>query len=777
MSDTKERIGNVTLDYTYYSGQDFYSEGPAEEHLLNLVKQYPESEYDKVIESCRTWNVLYHLSKTRENIIRWLPLTQDMKVLEIGSGCGAITGELARNSGHVDCVELSQKRSMINAYRHKEYDNINILVGNFQDIEPHLDTDYDYIMLIGVFEYSCSYIQSDNPYIKMLDILKQHIKKDGKIVIAIENRLGLKYFAGCKEDHTGEYFGGLMGYSKEDGVRTFSRRELVSMLNEAQLYSKFYYPYPDYKLPHTIYSDEMMPRVGDLTTNIRNFDADRIVLFDESKAFDEMIRDELFGVFSNSFLVVATLNEEAIKEQADMPIFAKFSNERLSEYRLYTVISQNQEGEKEVYKRAISVKANPHIQRISDNAIRLAEQYLGTGMMPVPCTFEEGKEPTPLLAGFPSKAKNRVRFTFIKGYTLENLLDTLMNNEEYERVSGIFREYARKMMSMGGVTEFRTSSAFESVFGKHEFKKTYHAAHISNFDMIFSNIIVNTVLMESGMWTVLDYEWVFDFPVPIEYIIYRAFYYYFATRSDCGYFKYLEQKGITIADVVGFELTEEARLQFREMEHAFQLFIIGGVASLEVMQAVMPVETFYLDALLSRGAYLRNLHNPKIYFRDARGFLPENQISITARVDDGKVHLNVPVERYFQSLRVDPTEYPCIIRVSNIMLVDTNGIETVVNSIITNGMQITGRSILFNTDDAQIILSSLPANIKRAEFSYTVSMLDQSIFDEVTKKYEQIYEKRDKLEHTLIYRALRKLRIVPGKGLASGFRIVKLTDE
>ncbi len=50
------------------------------------------------------------LSPLRENIVDWLPMDKNAKVLEIGSGCGAITGKLAEKAGSVTCVELSKKK-------------------------------------------------------------------------------------------------------------------------------------------------------------------------------------------------------------------------------------------------------------------------------------------------------------------------------------------------------------------------------------------------------------------------------------------------------------------------------------------------------------------------------------------------------------------------------------------------------------------------------------------------------------------------------------------
>ena len=58
---------------------------------------------------------MYHLSDIRQNIVEWLQIENTAEILEIGSGCGAITGTLARKAKSVTCIELSEKRSMINA--------------------------------------------------------------------------------------------------------------------------------------------------------------------------------------------------------------------------------------------------------------------------------------------------------------------------------------------------------------------------------------------------------------------------------------------------------------------------------------------------------------------------------------------------------------------------------------------------------------------------------------------------------------------------------------
>lgn len=303
-----EYINKVKLDLTYYTGNDEYSDGSIEDELLEMVKNTDESEYVKLIAKDDRWPILYHLSKDRENILDGFYFSGEEDILEIGSGCGAITGCLAKKGKSVDCIELSKKRSLINAYKNKKYDNINIFVGNFNDIK--VNKKYDVITLIGVLEYAQSYIKSSNPYDDFIRKVYKLLKPNGKLYIAIENKFGLKYFAGCKEDHTGKMFDGIENYYDTSGVRTFSYNEIKKLLSDNGFdKTNFYFPFPDYKLPKEIFSEKYLPKIGQLRGLTKNYDQDRIVLFNEELAFDGIIKSECLNIFSNSFLI------EAIKEE------------------------------------------------------------------------------------------------------------------------------------------------------------------------------------------------------------------------------------------------------------------------------------------------------------------------------------------------------------------------------------------------------------------------------------------------------------------------------
>lgn len=305
--DKYEKVDNVILNYQYYSGKDEYSDGDIEDDMLELIKN--NSDVMDIISKDSRWPVLYHFSPVRHNILEWYDMKEDAAVLEIGSGCGAVTGVLCKKAKSVKCIELSRRRSLINAYRNREYDNLEIVVGNFNDVI--IEEKYDYITLIGVLEYADYYTDSTDSFVDFLKNVAGHLKEDGRLLVAIENKFGLKYWSGFVEDHTGRCFDGIENYAEsESKVRTFSRKELEKMMQMAGFKNvEFYYPMPDYKMPLEVYSDEYLPSKSDINVEQRTYDNNRLKLFNENLAYQNIIDEEMFPFFANSFFVDAGMNE------------------------------------------------------------------------------------------------------------------------------------------------------------------------------------------------------------------------------------------------------------------------------------------------------------------------------------------------------------------------------------------------------------------------------------------------------------------------------------
>ena len=211
---------------------------------------------------------------------------------------------LARNRHRWEWLGLSRRRSLVNAERHKDLDNIEIFVGNFRDIR--IEKKYDAVVLIGVLEYAVYYVGGENPYETFLKKIAECLKPGGKLYVAIENKLGMKYFAGFHEDHLGKPFVGIEGYKKGAHVRTFTRSELSELASRCGFEDLYYfYPFPDYKLPTVILSDDNIRDAEIDFDEDSNYDLDILKLFSQRKAFAGLKGTDERAIFANSFLLKA----------------------------------------------------------------------------------------------------------------------------------------------------------------------------------------------------------------------------------------------------------------------------------------------------------------------------------------------------------------------------------------------------------------------------------------------------------------------------------------
>lgn len=720
----KEKIGNIILDYEYYPGKDLYSDGQVEDELLAISKKYEETELNQVISEKKSWPVMYHFSHIRRNIVEWLPVSCQDTVLEIGAGCGAITGALAQKAKKVTCVELSRKRSYINAHRNKNYNNVEILVGNFQDIADNLQEKFDYITLIGVFEYSEGYIGGENPYVDMLKKVSGLLKPYGKLVIAIENRLGMKYWAGCTEDHVGRYYEGLEGYPETRGVRTFSLKELKSIFAEAgNLQYEMYYPYPDYKFPMQIYSDQWLPQTGELREINYNFDRSRIRLYDETSVADSLISNDLFPEFSNSFLVIAS--PDMCQENKERAIYTKFSNERRENFSLRTQIIRKSDGKLTVKKFSENFRGWDHLKQIHDYGQKLSELYRNTPIRLNQCLLKE----------------THIELEYLKGITLEQVLDHLVEEKKYEQVWDTLHRYLEELEKVANST-FEVTAAFEKIFGPSELTGRYACAPITNIDVVCSNII-----WTDQIWHMLDYEWTYEFPIPVKYQIYRVIKYYLYTstiRKPLLQMGFFERAGIS----------EDEILIFDRMEEKFQKYILGQLVPIRHMyEAISPGTVFDLKK------YSWKDHNIHVYVDYGDDFSENNSWFLQHQGNGYRGTINVPNETV--RLRIDPCEESCMVYLKGFFIKDQEEWKNV--HFICNGECIGEHLYYFDTEDPYFIMDEIPDGVSEilAEMEFLslnqnkehilTSLLEKSSKLEecqkkTDKKYQELLQRMQKLE-------------------------------
>jgi hypothetical protein len=147
----------------------------------------------------------------------------------------------------------------------------------------------------------------------MLERARSMLRPGGIVLIAIENQLGLKYFAGAPEDHVARRMFGLEDRYTPDGVQTFGRYELTRLTSAAGFTgARVYAPFPDYKFPVTIFSEdgltdlELDPSSMLWPSLFSDRQLTNYLSFDLQRVWDVVVRNKLGIDLANSFLLMAS---------------------------------------------------------------------------------------------------------------------------------------------------------------------------------------------------------------------------------------------------------------------------------------------------------------------------------------------------------------------------------------------------------------------------------------------------------------------------------------
>lgn len=578
-------------------------------------------------------------SYLRANIIAWLPLKREDSVLYVGTE-RVIADRLAELSENVECVTWETCAALENKYDY---------IISFQTVTP----------------------TSIKRYYNLLN-------ERGRLVVAAENAYGLKYLAGTKESGSGTYFGGVEG---AEASAAYTKEELQDFIEQAGfLWQKFYYPFPDYHFAMSIYSDDYLPKQGELIDQVGNFKEERLVLFDESKAADALLLRGKFQDFSNSYLVIAAKSEKGrmLNARGESISYVKFSNDRGSIHNIRTYITESAEGKCHLLKVADNKEAIPQIAKLAVTAKRLQELYAGTRLKINRCFLQE----------------DTAELEFLKGRTMEEILDGLLLQGAYDKAEAAMFEVFEAIDSCKGSGEFQQTEEFTEIFGNVRLPDGLRAVPVADIDMIMPNILVE----EDGTWTVIDYEWSFHIPVPVHFIRYRAIHYYADTttlRKALDSSRLYQKAGIT---------KEELEV-YQKMEENFQRYVLGTHIPIRQKYKESGKPAYHITSLLHVADELERRRALQIYFDRGAGFREEDTLLYHSKALDGTYHLEIPVDSDVSQIRIDPGSQACTVAVER--LAWKNG-KDVTKEFISNGHKMAGNLYLFDTEDPNLLLSELP---------------------------------------------------------------------
>ncbi|MBO5561060.1 MAG: hypothetical protein J6A07_05365 [Firmicutes bacterium] len=362
-------------------------------------------------------------------------------------------------------------------------------------------------------------------------------------------------------------------------------------------------------------------------------------------------------------------------------IFAKYSSERSADFAIKTVITL-ENGVKRVEKYPLSEKAAAHVQKMAENRDKINAFYGGAGLKAAPCEV----------------INKGVAFDYIVGETFEEKLEKCGSiNAETE----LMTKLRDRLYALSG-DSFERTAAFDEVFGGTELPNGLHAGAFCCFDLAFGNIIID----KNGESHIIDYEWCFDFPVPVEYIFYRAvkLYVVISGRND------LIEAGIY--EKLGFG--EDAAQCFDSLETAFQAYIRGDVMSLRDLYSGFEKKNYSLPEIMGM---IHSKNYAQVYFDRGSDYSEDDSYRVET---DGKVSLEIALTGEVKACRLDPLEEYCAVFIEE-LTAESNG-RKYVPEFITNGAR-TGNVIYFDCDDPLMIFDKLEEGTEKIKIDYSVSKL------------------------------------------------------
>ena len=393
-SERYRQDGNLWMPNEEHNFQ--YSDGDENEnYILNAIQQSTDLSIgsEELAAYIKDWPSLYHLSPQRADLLR--PFAEQLKtkkILEIGSGCGAITRFLGEMNCDVLALEGSPRRARITLERCRGLDNVKVVTDNFEVFV--IEEKFDCITLIGVLEYSNLFIKGDNPPLAMLKRVKQLLKPGGYIIIAIENKLGLKYWTGAPEDHVSKIYHGIQDLYSNAGPETFGHSEMISLLGQAGFgISEFMYPFPDYKFADIIITEAGFKKQGfdPLGLLVEKFDYFQNTSYDSqfssTLTAHSLFDNKVLPYFANSFLITANLSQAVRSSEENQMLAYVYNTSRKKIYCKQTTFSSDSESESVSVSRKLlyenKSKNQPYLQHVLQDETYVNGQILFVHLLPI----------------------------------------------------------------------------------------------------------------------------------------------------------------------------------------------------------------------------------------------------------------------------------------------------------------------------------------------------------------------------------------------------------
>ncbi len=354
----------------------------------------------------------------------------------------------------------------------------------------------------------------------------------------------------------------------------------------------------------------------------RVLDCSRLELFDEKEMIRTLIDEDIFDRFSNSFFI--EVSEDEIETESAVK-YAKISNYRKREFAISTRIFE-EKGQRYVVKEGLNEESVKHIKRM------LTYQKESVGIFKNLAVSETPKG---------------VKMSFLKGKTLSSELIALLKTSNKAAFEAELRLIYEKI-SEGALPscQYSDDAAFKTVFGKESVEEELLCKERMNIDMIFTN-----VFKQGDGYQVIDYEWCFDFKLPVAFVMWRILRMFYANNGVVR----RRYSLLELLSIVGID-DENQMAVFESWDNHFVYQFVGTTDLSKYEEPVIHCQQKLMEIVG------RNDLTSVLYLDYGEGFNATDVLSATTEIKDSRFEISytLPVsDRPVVAMRWDPCEEYC----------------------------------------------------------------------------------------------------------------------
>ncbi len=250
---------------------------------------------------------------------------------------------------------LGEEDALADMLRHAF--QMDVVTADLEQIRG-IDSKFDYVVAISTLE------QAPDP-VDVLAGARQLLAKDGVLLLAMNNRLGMRFFCGDRDIYTQRVFDGIDDYrqGKSSQGRMYARREIEGMLDAAGWSRrKFYSVLPNLEEPVFLFADGQLPKEDLANRLFPGYNYPLSVFLREESMYRTLADNGLFHAMANAYLIECS----AEADFADA-LYVTTSLERGRENAMMTVIHADDT----VSKEAVYPEGSARMKRLAEHMNKL----------------------------------------------------------------------------------------------------------------------------------------------------------------------------------------------------------------------------------------------------------------------------------------------------------------------------------------------------------------------------------------------------------------------